>query len=284
MERAIHFGEKAVLTDSEVAELEELKARFDAAKPEERPVIAPGTFTTARIAGDRIDEQAVSSEWFDIGTKVVKGNRTSLIVDPSDGRIPYRPEARAAAQSRKTGTDNPEDRPFGDRCLVSMNAGPPIRPSAYNNNVQILQTGDYIAILNEMIHDLRVVPLDGRPPLPSQIRQWRGDARGRWEDDTLIIETSNFTGRGLYAGGTENTVIVERFRRVGPDTLEYEFTVSDPTVYTKPWTAVLPMTRSSEQIFEYACHEGNYAMGNILRGARVQEGVVGSLPSTERRK
>ena len=179
LERPDIFAGKEVLTDEEVADVEEQKARFDAADPKDRRNVNPG-FSTSRNLSDRVDEQAYNSFWFDNGTKVIPTRRTSLIVDPRDGRIPYTPAGRTRATQRR-GTDGPEDRGLTERCILSLNAGPPLRPSAYNNNIQIVQAPGYVVILNEMIHDVRVIPLDGRRHVGPQIRQWRGDSRGRWE-------------------------------------------------------------------------------------------------------
>ena len=225
--------------------------------------------------------------WFDRGTKVAGGRRTSLITDPPDGRVPAMTPAgqrRMDAQReyyRLHPADGPEDRPLPERCLVWPTVGPPMLPGPYNNNYQIFQTQDSVAILVEMIHDVRIIPLDGRPHLPSSIRQWLGDARGHWEGDTLAVETTNFTNktsdisRGLqrptFRGTDENLRLTERFTRVDADTLLYEFTIDDPTAYTRPWSGQVPMTNFTGPLYEYACHEGNYAMSGILGGARAEE-------------
>ena len=177
------------------------------------------------------------------------------------------------------GTDGPEDRGLAERCLLGFNTGPPILPGAYNQNLQLFQAPGYVAILNEMVHDTRIVPLDGRFHLPDDVRQWMGDSRGHWEGDTLVIETSNFTDKTASflpstrsAIGSGNTLsLTERFRRVAEDTLLYEYTVNDPTTFTGSFSVALPMKRGGGPLFEYACHEGNYAMLNILRGAREAE-------------
>jgi len=199
-----------------------------------------------------------------------------LIVDPPDGRIPAltadaqrRAAARADAR-RDHPADGPEDRSLGERCLL-FNAGPPMLSGPYNNFVQILQSSDYVVILNEMIHDSRIVPLDGRPHLPQGIRRLLGDSRGRWEGNTLVVETTNFSDKTNVRGSGEQLRLTERFTRADAKTLLYEFTVDDPGSFVKPWTAVLPMSKTNDQIYEYACHEGNYAMTGILRGARSQE-------------
>jgi hypothetical protein len=152
-----------------------------------------------------------------------------------------------------------------------FNAGPPLLPGPYNNNLRIIQTRDYVAIANEMIHDVRVVPLDGRPHLPASLRRWQGDPRGRWDGDTLVVDTTNFSDRTRFRGTDENLHLVERFRRTDERTIDYTFTIDDPSMFSRPWTVALPLTRSDAPIYEYACHEGNYAMVGILRGARAQE-------------
>jgi hypothetical protein len=211
---------------------------------------------------------------------VVGTKRTSLIVDPPNGRLPaMTPEgakrmAARAEDGRQTQLGHPhadswEDRPLQERCIVGLNAGPPMTPGAYNNNVQIFQTPDTVVLLNEMVHDARVVPMDGRPHLG--IRTWKGDSRGHWEGDTLVVETTNFKRETSLPGSSASTRLTERFTRADADTLLYEFTVDDPTTWTRPWTAVVPMLKSTDQIYEYACHEANYAMPGILAGARLAE-------------
>ena len=201
---------------------------------------------------------------------------TSLIVDPPDGRIPaLTPEgqARAAARAearRQHPADGPEDRSLGERCLL-FNAGPPMLSGPYNNYIQILQNRDHVVILNEMIHDIRIVPLDGRPHAPAAIRSLLGDSRGRWEGNTLVVETTNFSDKTNVRGSGSRLRLVERFTRADATTLLYEFTVDDAASFVTPWSAILPMSKSDDQIYEYACHEGNYAMTGILRGARATD-------------
>jgi hypothetical protein len=215
--------------------------------------------------------------WWDRGTKVVGSRRTSLIVDPPDGRIPQlTPEAQKRVQQARAwtaehATDGPEGRSLAERCILWTTAGPPMLPGPYNNNFQILQTRDRVVILSEMIHDARVIPVDGSPHLASNIRQWMGDSRGHWEGNTLVVDTTNFSDQYSLRGSDQNLHLTERFTRLSPDTLLYEFTVDDPTAFTKPWTAQIPVTRTKGPIFEYACHEGNYAMVDILAGARAAE-------------
>ena len=154
---------------------------------------------------------------------------------------------------------------------MGFNSGPPMNPSAYNNNVQLLQTPGTVVIFNEMIHNARIIPMDGRPHLPQEVRQWVGDSRGHWDGDTLVVETTNFLRETHFEGSSTNLHLVERFTRVGAEALVYEFTVEDPTMWTRPWTAQIPMRRTEGPIFAYACHEGNYGMVNILAGSRAQE-------------
>ncbi len=223
--------------------------------------------------------RAYNDSWWDRGTKVVPTRRTSIIVDPPDGRIPpLTPEAQKAESERTAATQRPaagpEDRGLPERCILWPTAGPPMLPSAYNNNYQILQTPEYVVIFIEMIHDVRIIPLDGRPHLASNIRQWLGDPRGHWEGNTLIVDTTNFTDKNPFKGSDRNLHLIERFTRVDPDTILYRFTVDDPTAFTRSWTGEAPMTKTTGTIYEYACHEGNYAMTNILSGARAEEKAI----------
>jgi hypothetical protein len=177
--------------------------------------------------------------------------------------------AARAAEARKHPDDGPEDRSLQERCLV-FNAGPPILPGPYNNSVEIHETSHHVVIFNEMIHDARIVPLDGRPHVAGGVHEWMGDPRGRWEGHTLVVDSTNFSDKTSFRGADERLHLIERFTPVDSDTMLYEFTVDDPTVFSKPWSAALPMKRSHDRMFEYACHEGNYALEDILRGARRQ--------------
>ena len=204
--------------------------------------------------------------------------RTSLVVDPPDGKIPpltaagqRRRELKEAARRAHGPADSWEDRGLGERCLVGFNSGPPMMPSAYNNNVQLFQTADTFVILNEMVHDARMIPLDGRPHMSSRIRQWAGNSRGHWQGDTLIVETVNFDERNTFRDGGAELRLTERFTRLDASTLVYEFTVDDPATYTKAWTVQIPMSPVKGHIYEYACHEGNYGLHGILAGARADE-------------
>jgi len=218
---------------------------------------------------------AYNNFWYDRGTKTVGTMQTSLIVDPKDGRLPAttpggQQAAAARAEVRRRNTEGPEERSLAERCLL-FNAGPPLLPGPYNNNLQIVQTKDYVVIAIEMIHDTRVVPLDGRAHLPPHVRHWLGDPRGRWEGNTLVVDSTNFSDKTAFRGTDRNLHLVERFTRVDADTLHYEFTIDDPTAFTKPWTVSLPFRRFDELIYEYACHEANYAMEGMLKAARMSE-------------
>jgi hypothetical protein len=219
---------------------------------------------------------AYNEFWFDRGTKVVPTRRTSIVVDPVDGRIPpLTPAAQKAASARaataRRPPEGPEDLAPVVRCIVWPTSGPPMLPTAYNNNYQILQGPGYVAILVEMIHDMRIISLDGRPHIPANIRQWLGDSRGRWEGNTLVVDTTNFTDKTNLRGSDRDLHLIERFTRTGENTIMYEFTVDDPTAFTRVWKGEIPLTKASGPLYEYACHEGNYSMEGILKGARAQE-------------
>ena len=270
MERPAELAGKTVLTAEEAADFqarENRRLNRDLVDPETGGAIYPPASQGGVVPYNEF--------WYDRGNALVADRRTSLIVDPPDGRIPpLTAEAaeRAAARSeylRDHSADSWEDRSLGDRCIVGFNAGPPMVPSAYNNNVQLLQTPGYVVILNEMVHNARIVPLDGRSQ--GAIPQWVGDSRGHWEGTTLVVETRSFREQAGFRGSTESLRVVERFTRVGPDSLGYEFTVEDPETWTRPWTALVPMQKTEGPMFEYACHEGNYAMDGILGGARAEE-------------
>lgn len=215
--------------------------------------------------------------WWDRGTKIVSSRRTSIIVDPPDGRIPpLTPEAQKKAAARAEyralhPADGPEDRSFADRCITRGNNGPPMLPAGYNNNYQIVQSADHIVILIEMIHDVRIIPLTARPQLPGSVRQLLGSSRARWDGNTLVVETGNFTDKTNFRGSGEKLRVVERFTRVAEDTLLYQFTVDDPESFTKPWSGEIPMKKTEGPVFEYACHESNYSMANMLSAARAEE-------------
>jgi hypothetical protein len=181
--------------------------------------------------------------------------------------------ADRAAERKRMGatTDAVQNMPLGTQCLIMAGSGPPMMPAGYNSNYQIVQGQGYAMILVEMIHDARIIPLDGRPPLPEHQRQWMGDPRGHWEGDTLVIETTNLNGKNPFRGSSENMRVTERLTRVSADTIMYRFTVEDPSTWTKPFTAEMAMTKTVGPIFEHACHEGNYGVMNTLAGARLEE-------------
>ena len=229
--------------------------------------------------------RAYGSVWWDADAKLVPVTRTSLIVDPPEGKLP---PLTAEAQKRINGarvdrqqhpSDSAQDRPLMDRCLWWPAVGPPMLPSFANNapyhtlisNYQFFQIPGYVVIRAEILHETRIIPLDGRPHLSPRIRQWMGDSRGRWEGNTLIVDTTNFTGKSQFRGTGENFHLVERFTRTDPDTIVYEFTVDDPTTYTRPWSVRVPMIKSPYPIFENACHEGNYGLRFVLEAARAEE-------------
>ena len=225
--------------------------------------------------------------WFDEGTSVTT-ERTSLIVDPPNGRMPAMTKAamnrrEAAAMARKgTGAHEPTPGGFVEdlgpghlqvRCILGFNSGPPMAPSAYNNNMQLLQTEDMVVLYAEMNHNPRFVYLDDRPRIDADIRQWHGDSRGHWDGDTLVVETRNFLRETNFQRGstTSNLTLTERFTRVDESTLEYRVTLDDPTVWIRPWTYTVPMQQLDQPLYEYACHEGNYGIYNILAGAVDQQ-------------
>jgi hypothetical protein len=254
LERPRELAAKAVLTPAEAAEYE-------------RQVIERQSVTNNTAGPD----------WWDPGTRVLTHRRTSLIVEPSDGRVPAftteaqaRNAARAQARRSRGAADGPEDRALNERCLSWAIAGPPMLPGVYNNNIQIVQTRDFVVIVNEMIHDARIVPMDGRQH--GTVPRWMGDSRGHWAANTLVVDTVGFTDKTSVRGSGEHLHLVERFTRVSDDTIEYQFTADDPDTWVQPWSAAFPMTRTAGPIFEYACHEGNErSMVGMLRGARATE-------------
>jgi hypothetical protein len=273
LERPGEYAGKQVLTEEEATEF----AEKDAAKflnNLTKPADGVGNY---------------NEFWYDGNKRVIDSKRTSLITDPSDGRIPaLTPTAQkrvdAIAASRQ-GIGAHEPTPGGwveelgpgglqVRCIMGFNSGPPMTPAAYNQNVQLFQSPGYVVLLNEMIHNARVIPLDGRPH--SAIRQWAGDSRGHWEGETLVVDTTNFLRETAFTNGrtTASLHLIERFKRVDADTLSYEFTVEDPNTWTRSWTAEMPMSKSDQPMYEYACHEGNYGLTGILAGARAREAAA----------
>lgn len=262
LERPAQFKDKPFLTDEDVAEYE----RRAAARPDGRPPDDP-----------RTDPSVQSPDWLDYGKRVVGSRRSSLVIDPPDGRIPpLTPAAQARGAARREAarahgpSDNPENRSTWERCITrGLPEG--LLPAGYNNNIEIIQTATHVVLLMEMIHDARVVPLDGRPHLPAGTGQWMGDSRGHWEGATLVVDTVNFSPKANFRGSSEGLHLVERFTRTGPGTLEYRFTVEDAGTWTRPWTVEVPMVLSDQPVYEYACHEGNHGLRNILSQARSAE-------------
>ena len=214
--------------------------------------------------------------FIDVGTKISGTRRTSLIVDPPNGRMPRHTryarmrmaENRAKWERRPL---TPADRPPATRCLVGFNSGPPMSSGAYNNIMRVFQSPGYVAILNEMVNDHRVIPTDDSEHLPDSVRLWKGDSRGRWDGDTLVVETKNFTPHTSFSGSGPNMVLTERFTRIDADTLRYEYTVDDPQSFEASWSTVQDMRATEDDVYEYACHEGNRAMHLMLAGARREE-------------
>jgi hypothetical protein len=237
-----------------------------------------------RIVQNRIDDPndgegnvADPKVWWERAVKVVPTRRTSLIVDPPNGRVPaLTPEAQKRMADERTAArlhpaDKVTDRSLQERCILSPTTGPPMLPGPYNNNYQIVQTRDHVLITIEMIHESRIIPTDGRPHLPNTMRKWLGDSIGHWENNTLVVDTTNFTQKTRFRGSDENLHLIERFTRTGPDTILYEFTVDDPTAFVAPWKAEIPMRRSAGPMYEFACHEGNFALARMLSIARDAE-------------
>jgi len=261
LERPADFAAKAFFTETEAAEFE-------------------------RTALDRIvktlpPEDQLAADLTDVyydNLKVVPDRRTSLIVDPADGRLPpMLPQARIRAANRpKRSYEDPETMSLTERCILSTaigssNASPPMIPNPLSENFyQIVQTADAVVIYTEFIHDARIIRLRGGH-LPPMIRAWLGDSVGRWDGDTLVVDTTNFTDKTHFRGSSERLHVVERFRRTDANTLQYRVTVEDPETWARPWTAEVPFTATNQPVFEYACHEGNYSMVNTLRGAKARE-------------
>jgi hypothetical protein len=267
LERPAEFANKPVLTEEEARAYEaRLRQQNNA------DIRTPGTRRDVTVAYNDV--------WWDRGERIVADRRTSLIVDPADGKIPpLTPAAEkriAAVRAAEAAIgDNPawtEDLDVYSRCIIR--SALPRLSTGYNNNYEIVQTPGYVAIVQEQIHDTRIIPLDRRPHLTGAVRQWLGDSRGRWEGDTLVVETTNFTdeARGsTFRNATRNMVLTERFRRVDANTIDYQFTISDPETWTRPWTVKMPWNKADGLMYEYACHEGNYGLANTLRSARAAE-------------
>ena len=219
--------------------------------------------------------------WLDYGTSVVSTKRSSLIVDPPDGRVPpMTPEGLKRTTdllTARVSADGPEGLSAWDRCVTRGLPGAML-PSAYNNNLQLVQTPGYVVIMTEMIHEARIVPVDGRGSLPQDLRAWMGLSRGRWEGDTLVVETTNFSDRADFRGAGGKLRLIERFTPIDASTIDYRFTVEDPTTWTRPWTVAFPLVKSDGSIYEYACHEANYSLRNTLSTARAEDSAGAATP------
>jgi hypothetical protein len=269
LQRSNEFKDKAVLTNEEAAEY--------ARRAVERQTESEAKPIDEQTVGQRTGYSA--TVWFET-SHTLSDNRTSLLLQPQDGRLPpLTPDAqkmseRQAEASKVSPADGPEDRGPYERCITRGLPGA-MMPGFYNHNYQILQMPGYVAIVVEMIHDARIIPMDGRPHLDAGVKEWLGDSRGRWEGNTLVVETTNLRDigwrNGAVFGTTERGRVIERFTRLGPDVMDYQVTVDDPGWYTQSWTASIPMTKIQGPIYEYACHEGNYALPGILAGQRKEE-------------
>jgi len=255
MQRPEELGDIAILSAEEAEE-------FEAQRIE---LLNRDNFTDTTTTGDYNDF------WYDRGNELDGDRRTSLIIDPPNGRIPpLTEEARTAQQQRREAAElnlGIEVRPLAERCIMGFNSGPPMIPSAYNNNVQLVQAGDHLLIHNEMVHNVRIVRLNDTEHRDVP-RKWEGDSIGYWDGDTLVVETRHFARDTAFGNSSANMNLVEKFWRIDDDTIAYEFTVEDPATWTQPWTAMFTMRKSVEPIYEYACHEGNYAMAGIMAGWR----------------
>jgi len=275
LQRPPRFAGREFLTDAEMAEFQRLLSR-----PEVDPLV-----TGVLAADDSTREKSVEQNdpthydnamWLQTSRpKTLTTRRTSLIVDPPDGRLPPLTQAgqqRAAARRANYGFDSHENRPYQERCVVWTHEGPPMMPPPYNDLLQILQSPGYVTILREVSTNLpRLIPTTGRSAPSAGLRQWAGVSQGRWEGDTLVVETTNFNEKVAFMGGSTDMRVVERFTRTDADTIMYRFTVTDPATWTAPWTVELPMVRAEGPLHEYTCHEANYGLENILRGARVAD-------------
>ncbi len=253
LERPAVFAGRDALTDAEAAEFAQgFDARFEANPP--------------------LNSVLNLELWLDHGTTLTDDHRTSLVIDPPDGRIPRKPGGAGPGRQFArffVRPDSHEDRIAQERCILYTTS--PVNPQFNSNLLQLFQTPDVVVIHYEAIHDVRVVSLDGRPPLPSQIRQLHGDSRGHWEGDTLVVHTTTFRDEYNFQGAGSNLHLVERFTRVDAETLDYEYTIEDADTFTRPWTALLPMKRTDQSLYEYACHEGNRGLELILAGARAED-------------
>jgi len=275
-ERPSELADQAFFTEEEAAQFEAGRLAELSVRDDQEPADIVGNYNQL---------------WFDPGDKVSETNQTSLVVDPPNGQVPPLTAVAAANQASRERAREGVNRHvptyggfvddlgpgmFAVRCVLGFNSGPPMTPGGYNQNVQVVQTPDHVVIVNEMVHSSRVVPLDGRSHLPAHMRQWMGDSRGHWEGDTLVVETTNFLRETSFRAGvtTADLSLTERFTRVANGTLMYEVTVEDPSTWDQPWSYRMAMVKNDYPLYEYACHEGNYGLYNILAGAREHEAVA----------
>jgi hypothetical protein len=286
VERPAELAGKPFFTKEEAVAFEQ--------HPESRPLRVANVDSREKLDSTTDVEFAYNDSWWDWGTHVSKTLQTSLVVDPPDGKIPpltaaaqkrvalqaqaviekcARPGAYCAVGlgGRQMPADGPEDRSYMERCISWPQGGPPMMPTAYNNNYQIVQNPGYVLIFVESLHEARVIPLDGRPHLPPDVRQLMGDPRGHWEGNTLVVDSTNFSSETKFRNAGPNMHLIERFTRTDPDTLLYEYTVDDPITFIKPWSVAIPMGATKDKIFEYECNEGNHGMVGMLSGARAEE-------------
>jgi len=265
-ERPEYFKDKEFLTAEEVSGFEKAVAEGRAARE--------ANTDFEQNQGDV--DVGYNSFFLDLGEKMTGTMRSSLVIDPPNGRLPALSDPSKARMGERIklwarAPQGPEDRNQFDRCLMGFNFGPPMTPGAYNNIMQIVQTEDHVAVLVEMVNDHRIIPTHGGEPLPENMRLWKGDSIGVWEADTFVVTTTNLNDAYMFRGGTGATQLVERFTLLDANTLEYRFTLEDPASWDTPWTAVMEMVRTDSDVYEYACHEGNYAMPLMLKGARKQD-------------
>ena len=274
LERPQRYAGREFLTEEEATELTKLLTQ-EGVDPLAAGIFAASDEERRKRIGQNDPTHYNNADWLATRQpKALSSRRTSLIVDPADGKIPpLTPEGRqrAAAQRAASGFDSYENRPLQARCIVWTHEGPPMMPPPYNDVFQILQTPGYVVVFRELATAPRIIPTDGRPHISERIRQWTGDSRARWEGDTLVVDTTNFNDKTAFQGSSAALHVVERFRRVSADKILYQFTVDDPTTWTRPWSAEIPMMQTEGPLYEYACHEGNYGLVNTLRGARVAD-------------
>jgi hypothetical protein len=277
LERPDRFGERLIISEEEARELEMAEAQYNAEADAPSDLDKPAAASCRSGSGPTC---GYNNFWIDRGHQVVRIDgqpRSSLLVQPANGKLPpLTPERRKVVSERsrmmRGNYDGPEARPLGERCLLAFgsSSGPPMLPVLYNNHYQIVQNEDTVLILVEMVHDARIVRLGGEHVSPG-VPKWMGDSVGRWEGDTLVIETTGFTDKESFRGATSGAKVIERLTRTGPDSMLYQFTVEDPTAFTQAFAGDIAFHRTDEPIYEYACHEGNYALPGILAGAREQE-------------